>query len=319
VSSSAGRGPAVALVLGSCVSLQVGAACAARLFPVAGSTGTTLLRLGLAALALLVAVRPRAYRWDARQWLPVLAFGLTLAAMNGSFYAAIERIPLGTAVTVEFLGPLTLAAVLSRRLRELAWVLLAAAGVALLGLGDGAGLALVAGLFWACYILASRRVGARVPGHGGLAMATAVGALALLPFGAVGAAHALERPHSLLLAAGTGLLASVVPYSLELAALRRLQPHVFGVLLSLEPAIAALAGWVLLSQPLGPVGAVAVGVVVLASAGSTLSARRAEPTVDHPGELTEPPPAAPDPPPEPPARTGQQPPTGATVPLGATT
>jgi len=139
--------------------LQVGAACAARLFPVAGSTGTTLLRLGLAALALLVAVRPRAYRWDARQWLPVLAFGLTLAAMNGSFYAAIERIPLGTAVTVEFLGPLTLAAVLSRRLRELAWVLLAAAGVALLGLGDragpgldpvGVGLALVAGLFWAC-------------------------------------------------------------------------------------------------------------------------------------------------------------------------
>ena len=126
MSSPAGRGPAVALVLGSCVSLQVGAACAARLFPVAGSTGTTLLRLGLAALVLLVAIRPRAYRWDARQWLPVLAFGLTLAAMNGSFYAAIERIPLGTAVTVEFLGPLTLAAVLSRRLRELTWVLLAA-------------------------------------------------------------------------------------------------------------------------------------------------------------------------------------------------
>ena len=139
MSSSAGRGPAVALVLGSCVSLQVGAAFAARLLPVAGSTGTTLLRLGLAALALLVAVRPRAHRWDARQWLPVLAFGLTLAAMNGSFYAAIERIPLGTAVTIEFLGPLTLAAVLSRRLRELTWVLLAAAGVALLGLGDGAG------------------------------------------------------------------------------------------------------------------------------------------------------------------------------------
>jgi inner membrane transporter RhtA len=154
-------------------------------------------------------------------------------------------------------------------------------------------------------------------------MATAVGALALLPFGAVGAAHAVERPHSLLLAAGTGLLASLVPYSLELAALRRLPPHLFGVLLSLEPAIAALAGWVLLSQPLGRVGAVAVGVVVLASAGSTLSARRAEPAVDHPGELTEPPPAAADPPPAPadppPARPGHRPPTGATLPLGATT
>jgi len=114
-----------------------------------------------------------------------------------------------------------------------------------------------------------------------------------------------------------------VPYSLELAALRRLAPHVFGVLLSLEPAIAALAGWVLLSQPLGPVGAVAVGVVVLASAGSTLSARRAEPTVDHPGELTEPAPGTPDPPPpatDPSrARPGQQPPTAATLPLGAST
>jgi inner membrane transporter RhtA len=322
VSSSAGRGPAAALVLGSCVSLQVGAACAARLFPVAGSTGTTLLRLGLAALALLAAVRPRAHRWDARQWRAVVAFGLTLAAMNGSFYAAIERIPLGTAVTVEFLGPLTLAAVLSRRLRELTWVLLAAAGVALLGVQDGTGggldpagigLALVAGLFWALYILASRRVGARVPGQGGLAVATAVGALTLLPLGAVGAAHALDRPQSLLLAAGTALLASVVPYSLELAALRRLSPPVFGVLLSLEPAIAALAGWVLLGQPLGPLGAVAVGVVVLASAGSTLSGRRAEPpAADHPGELTDP---APEPVPPPPVREW----TGATLPPGVTT
>ena len=168
-----------------------------------------------------------------------------------------------------------------------------------------------------------------MPGHGGLALATAVGALALLPFGAVGAAHAVERPHSLLLAAGTGLLASVVPYSLELAALRRLPPHVFGVLLSLEPAIAALAGWVLLSQPLGPVGAVAVGVVVLASAGSTLSARRGEPTADHPGELTDPPPALSDPPPRTAARPAaravpsagcavrQTASTGATLPLGA--
>jgi inner membrane transporter RhtA len=334
VSSSTGRGPAVALVLGSCVSLQVGAACAARLFPVAGSTGTTLLRLGLAAVGLLVAVRPRAHRWDGRQWRAVLAFGLTLAAMNGSFYAAIERIPLGTAVTVEFLGPLTLAAVLSRRLRELSWVLLAAAGVALLGVQDGAsggldpvgvGLALVAGLFWALYILASRRVGARVPGHGGLAVATAVGAVALLPFGAVGAAHALDRPDSLLLAAGTGVLASIVPYSFELAALRRLSPYVFGVLLSLEPAIAALAGWVLLDQPLGPVGAVAVGVVVLASAGSTVSGRLAEPpAADHPAELTDP---GPEPGPEPPPQPAAEPPpdpvvpewSGATLPPGVTT
>jgi inner membrane transporter RhtA len=282
---STGRGPAAALVLGSCVSLQVGAACAARLFPAAGSTGTTLLRLGIAAVVLLLVVRPRAHRWDRAQWRAVLAFGATLAAMNGSFYAAIDRIPLGTAVTVEFLGPLTLAAVLSRRLRELTWVVLAAAGVVLLGLQDGAGgrldlagvaYALVAGLFWAFYILASRRVGATVPGQGGLAVATAAGAVLLLPGGAAGAVHALGQPHLLLLAAGTGLLASVIPYSLELAALRRLPAHVFGVLLSLEPAVAATVGALLLSQPLGPVGAVAVGVVVLASAGSTLASRRSQ-------------------------------------------
>jgi inner membrane transporter RhtA len=266
--------------------LQVGAACATRLFPVAGTTGTTLLRLGIAALVLLVVVRPRVHRWDRAQWLAVLAFGATLAAMNGSFYAAIDRIPLGTAVTIEFLGPLTLAAVLSRRLRELTWVVLAAGGVTLLGLEDGtggrldlagAGFALVAGLFWAVYILASGRVGATVPGQGGLAVATAAGAILLLPGGAAGAAQALGRPDLLLLVAGTGLLASVVPYSLELAALRRLPAHVFGVLLSLEPAVAATAGALLLSQPLGPVGAVAVGVVVLASAGSTLAARRSQP------------------------------------------
>lgn len=279
----AGSGPAVLMVLGSCISLQVGAASAAQLFPTMGSAGVTLLRLLVAALVLVAVTRPHVHRWTRRQWTAVLTFGLCLAGMNGSFYAAIARIPLGTAVTIEFLGPLVLAAVLSRRLRDLAWVGLAAAGVALLGLGGdgGAGLdragvawALLAGVFWAGYILTSARVGAAVPGQGGLAVALAVGAAALLPVGAAGAATSVGRPDLLLLAAVTGLLASVVPYTLELSALRRLTPAVFGVLLSLEPAIAALAGWALLAQPLGPREAVAVGVVVLASIGSTLSARR---------------------------------------------
>jgi inner membrane transporter RhtA len=170
-------------------------------------------------------------------------------------------------------------------------VLLAATGVVLLGIaadgGGGAGLdrvgvafALLAGVFWAGYILTSARVGAAVPGQGGLAVALGVGALALVPVGAVGATTVVDRPDLLLLAAVTGLLASVVPYTLELAALRRLPPRVFGVLLSLEPAVAALAGWALLAQPLGVPEAVAVGVVVLASAGSTLSARA--PVVDPP-------------------------------------
>jgi inner membrane transporter RhtA len=273
------------MVLGSCTSLQVGAACAAQLFPRIGSNGATLLRLSVAAVVLVVAARPAVRRWTRRQWAAVAVFGLSLAAMNGSFYAAIARIPLGTAVTIEFLGPLTLAAVLSRRRRDLTWVGLAAVGVALLGLTgsggttgrlDGVGVlfALVAAVFWAGYILASTRVGATVPGQGGLAGALVVAALVLLPLGAPGALTALRDPRLLLLAAGTGVLASVIPYSLELSALRRLSPRVFGVLLSLEPAIAAIAGWLLLSQRLGGWEAAAVGIVVLASVGSTLTARR---------------------------------------------
>ncbi|NHC12410.1 EamA family transporter [Motilibacter sp. E257] len=274
------------MVLASCSSLQLGAALAAHLFDSTGSTGATLLRLGLAALILLVAVRPRVRKWEARQWRAIAVLGVSMAGMNGFFYAAIDRIPLGTAVTIEFLGPLALAAVLTHRARDLAWVLLAGIGVVLLWAGseglDGEGLdpvgvvlVLVAAVFWAGYILASARVGAAVPGHGGLAVAVAIGALVLLPAGAHGASAAFTQPDLLLLAAGTGLLASVIPYSLELAALRRLPKSLFGVLLSLEPVVAVLAGWVLLSQGMRPLEAVAVAVVVAASVGSTLSARPA--------------------------------------------
>src|SRR4051812_6939776 len=286
------------MVLGSCVSLQVGAAGAAQLFPTMGSAGVTLLRLLVAAVVLLAVTRPPVRRWTRQQWTAIGAFGLCLAGMNGSFYASIARIPLGTAVTIEFLGPLVLAAVLSRRVRALGGVLLAAAGVVLLGVsadGGGSGLArvgvafaLLAAVFWAGYILTSARVGAAVPGQGGLAVALAVGALTLAPLGAAGAATAVDRPGLLLLGAGTPLLASVVPYTLELSALRRLPPRVFGVLLSLEPAVAALAGWALLAQPLGAPEALAVGVVVLASVGSTLSARRPA------GDGQTPPPSAAD-------------------------
>jgi inner membrane transporter RhtA len=279
-----GRGGAVLMVLGSCTSLQVGAACAARLFPVIGSSAATFVRLAVAAVIVLAATRPRVRGWSGGQWRSVVVFGLSLAAMNGCFYASIARIPLGTAVTIEFLGPLTLSAVLSRRLRDLVWVVLAAAGVVLLGLADthgsgrldpvGVAFALVAAGFWALYILASARVGGQVPGQGGLAVALAVGALALLPVGARGVAPLVRSPHLLLLAGGTAVLASVIPYSLELAALRRLPPPVFGVLLSLEPAVAAAAGLLLLGQALGPLQWTAVGVVVLASVGSTLTARR---------------------------------------------
>ncbi|MEZ0494566.1 DMT family transporter [Kineococcus sp. TBRC 1896] len=274
----------VLLVIGSCTSLQVGAALAVHLFALGGSTGTTLLRLGFAALVLLVVVRPRVRRWTGLQWRAAAALGLSLGAMNGCFYAAISRIDLGTAVTVEFLGPLTLSAVLSRRARELLWVALALVGVVVLGVtGEHHGgsldptgvlLALAAGAFWAAYIMTSARVGEVVPGHGGLAVATAVGALLLVPLGAGGALQALSAPGGPWLAFGTALLASVVPYSLELAALRRLPQRTFGVLLSLEPVIASLAGWALLGQRMTPLGGVGVALVVLASAGATATTGR---------------------------------------------
>ncbi|WP_369069581.1 EamA family transporter [Kineococcus terrestris] len=277
-------GPAVLLVLGSCLSLQVGAAAASHLFPTAGSTGATALRLGVAALVLVALARPRLRTWTRAQWRAVAALGACLAAMNGTFYAAIDRIPLGTAVTVEFLGPLTLAAVLSRRGRDLVWVGTALAGVVLLGTAghpadvdlDPAGVALaaVAGVFWAGYVLTAGRVGRAVPGLGGLAVATAVAALLVLPLGAPGAARALGEPGLLPLVVATALLASVVPYAFELAALRRLPAAVFGVLLSLEPALAAAAGFALLGERLSAAGVLAIGLVVAASAGSTLSARR---------------------------------------------
>jgi inner membrane transporter RhtA len=285
----------VLMVLGSCASLQIGAALAAHLFPATGSAGATLLRLGLAAIVLLLIARPAVRAWRRDQWREVVLLGVSLAAMNGFFYAAIARIPLGIAVTIEFLGPLTLAAVLSRRGRDFLWVALAALGVLALGWTgpDAAGLdpvgvlyVLIAAIFWALYILAGTRAGAAVPGHGGLAVAMTVAALLVLPGGLSGAAKAFTSPSLLLLALGTGLLASVIPYTLEMAALRRLPQAVFGILLSLEPAVAALAGWLLLSQPLSLTTAAAISVVVLASIGSTLSAARRRPTQPLPLEAS---------------------------------
>ncbi len=291
---SGGTGVGAAMVLGSCVSLQFGAAFAAQLFPTLGPGGVTFLRLAIAAVVLLIVFRPALRAWRRGQWTSVLLLGLALAGMNGAFYASIARIPLGIAVTIEFIGPLVLAAALTRRWRDTVWVLVAAVGIVVLGLADGHGgsgdgstaggldpvgvvLALVAGAFWAGYILANARVSGRVPGMGGLAVAMAIAALAVAPLGG-GAIAVVADPHLVLLAAGTALLASVIPYTLELAALRRLPARAFSILLSLEPAVACLAGFLLLAQSLTVLQVVAVGVVVAASVGSTLSARGSGPT-----------------------------------------
>jgi len=279
---------AVLLVLGSCTSLQVGAALATRLFPVAGAPGATVLRLGIAAVTLLAITRPRVRAWSPAQWRAVVLYGVSLAGTNGFFYAALARLPLGTAVTIQFLGPLTLAAALSRRWRDGCWVLLALAGVATLGLAgghsgggaarslDGIGLVfiLISAAFWALYIVAGSRASAAVPGRGGLAVAMTVGALAVSPFGAAGSWRVTAHPHLLPAALGMALLASVIPYTLELAALRRAPRRVFGILLSLEPAVATVAGFVLLGQRTSPAALAATCVVVAASAGAALTARR---------------------------------------------
>ena len=284
-------GPAILLVLGSCSSLQAGAALAMRLFPVLGASGATLLRVGLAAIVLLAVTRPRVRGWRRRQWQAVLLYGVSIAGTNAFFYAALARLPLGTAVTIQFLGPLTLSAALSRRMRDLGWVLLAVTGVAILGLtashGTTAGgsgghgplslagvaFALASGAFWATYIITGARVSAAVPGRGGLAVAMSAGALVLLPFGALDAARIVQSPHLIPVAFSMAMLASVVPYSLELAAMRRAPKRVFGILLSLEPAVATMAGWLLLGQHASAVALAAVVIVVAASTGSALGSR----------------------------------------------
>lgn len=274
----------VALVIGACVSLQFGAAVAVQLFPHLGSWGVTTLRLGMAAVLLLAIVRPRVRSWTRAQWKAVTLFGAAMGAMNGSFYASIERLPLGVAVSIEFLGPLVLAAILARRLLDGLWVAVALAGMALLAVDSAAGdealdpvgvaLALIAGAFWMAYILTSKKVGALVPGSGGLAVALVVATVVVAPLGGPGAALAVTEPMLLGLGLLVALLSSVVPYTLELNALRRLPAPVFSILLSLEPAFAALFGWLLLGQESALLRTLAIVLVIAASAGVTLTAQR---------------------------------------------
>ncbi len=280
---SAGRVPPAAFVLLSICSTQVGAVIARNLFGVAGPGGTALLRIGFAAL-ILVATQgglrlPR--RLTRANVLAALLFGLTLACMNFSFYTALDRVPLGVAVTVEFAGPLAVAVIGSRRALDFVWVVLAACGILLFAPWTGAqldpagvGLALLAGGFWACYIFLSARVGRLFPGRSGLALAMCVAALAMLPVGVFTAGTALLNPIVLLAGCGVAILSSALPYSLELEALRRLPTRVFGILMSLEPAVAALFGFVLLRQLLNPRELLGIALVTCASLGVTFVAAR---------------------------------------------
>jgi inner membrane transporter RhtA len=275
----ADRIPPTLLVLGAVASVQFGAALAKSLFDEIGPGGTVFLRVLFAALVLAVIWRPGLAGRSGADWRLILGFGFALVAMNLSFYFALDRIPLGIAVTFEFVGPLGVAVAGSRRPLDLLWVALAAAGILLLsdfGGADldslGVGLALLAGAFWAAYILLSVRVGRAFQGGDGLALAMLAGGAMLAPVGVGDAGGDLLAPGVLLLGLAVAILSSAVPYTLEMEALRRMPAGVFGVLMSLEPAMAALAGFVVLGEGLAGRELVAIGLVVTASAGAARNA-----------------------------------------------
>jgi inner membrane transporter RhtA len=267
-------------VLAAVTCVQFGGAFAKTLFDEIGPGGTVFLRVLFAAVILAAVWRPALAGRSAADWRLILAFGFSLVAMNLSFYEALDRIPLGIAVTFEFVGPLGVAIAGSRSALDLVWVVLAGSGIVLLsdfGAADldglGIALALLAGGFWAAYILLSARVGRRYPGGQGLALAMGAGAVMLAPVGVADAGGDLIGVEVLAIGLAVAILSSAIPYTLELEALRRMPAGVFGVLMSLEPAAAALAGFIVLDEGLATRELVAIGLVVTASAGAARNAR----------------------------------------------
>ena len=278
------RATSIALVLGSIVSVQSGAAAATTLFGRVGPAGAVLLRTLFAAVALAALWRPSLRGHTRRELRLVAGLGLVLAGMNLSFYAGLDRIPLGIAVTFEFVGPLGVAIARSHRPADLVWVALAAGGIALLSPGVGGSLdalgvafALLAGAFWAAYILLAAGVGRAFERGDGLALAMALSALVLIPSGIAAGGDELVDPAVLGVGIAVALLSSAIPYSLELEALRRLPEGTFGVLMSLEPAIAALSGFAFLGQSLSARELAAIALVVIASAGALGTAQAPAP------------------------------------------
>ena len=271
------RLPPQLLVLVAAGSVQFGGALAKTLFDDLGPGGAVLLRVAFAALVLGALWRPRVRAHARGELALAAAFGASLAGMNYAFYLALDRIPLGIAVTLEFVGPLGVAVAGSRTRLDVLWVVLATAGILLLanpwaaGSPDalGVGFALVAGACWAAYIVYAQRAGGQFTGGTGLAIAMVVGVAVPLAPGIASGGSDLLAPEVLLVGFAVAMLSSVIPYSLETEALRRMPRNVFGVLMSLEPAVAALAGFLVLSQELGVRELVAIGLVVAASAGAT--------------------------------------------------
>jgi len=282
--AGAGTRGAALLTLGSIVSVQCGSALATGLFDSVGTAGAVFLRATFGAIALLLFTRGAPLR--TREWphRDVWLLSVSVAAVNLFFYAALDRLPLGITVTLEFVGPLGVAVLGSRRPRDVLWVVLAAAGIVLLSDGssggiDGLGvvLALMAGFFWGTYIFFSDRVGALAPGPGGATMAAVISAALVAPLGIAQGGTDLLVASTLAVGAAVGVLSTAIPYAAEMEALRRLPRAVFGVLMSLEPAVAAAIGFIALSQDLSPRELVAIALVVIASAGALHTAAAPSP------------------------------------------
>lgn len=284
-----GAVPPALLVLLAVLSVQFGAAFAKGLFSSIGPLGTVFLRVGFAAIVLMAVWRPRLRGYSRRDYTTVALFGATIALMNSTFYTALAHIPLGIAVTVEFVGPLGVAIFGSRRWLDALWIVLAVGGILLLApIGGevvdlvGVLLALVAGACWAAYILLNVRVGRAFPGGSGLAIGFLVAAILLAPLGIYEGGPALLDPSLLFVGVGVALLSSVIPFSLELEALRKLPASVFGVLLSAEPGVAAISGFLVLGESLGVREILALVLITVAAGGSSRTGSGLHPTPEAP-------------------------------------
>ncbi len=272
----------ILVILIAMVSIQSGASLAKSLFPLVGAPGVTALRLALGTLILVIVFKPWRLRFTAEQRLPLLLYGLALGAMNYLFYLSIQRIPLGIAVALEFTGPLAVALFGSRRPLDFVWVILAILGLwFLLPLGQdvaqvdltGALLALGAGACWAVYILTGQRAGEE-HGPATVAMGSLIAAVVFVPLGMLQASDTLFQWSLLPLGLAIAVLSTALPYSLEMIALTRMPTRTFGTLMSMEPALAALSGMIFLGETLTSTQTLALGAIILASMGSTLTMRR---------------------------------------------